>query len=87
MEVDAYHSVSRTYSQKYMDTHESVSPEYRRSGFIGLPSLSNTGLISNTDRTDATVMKRELSLRCLPGHIRRPKPNAATEGSRVLGFI
>jgi len=51
-----------------------------------LPWSSAAGLMSYTARRQDAIEYNELSLRCLPGHIRRPYPNAAQSGFLTSGL-
>ena len=63
------------------NTHTTAPPAYSTVGVIGLPSAPIFFLMSRVANEFETVMKRETSATCLPGQIRRPKPNAYARGS------
>lgn len=73
------------YSEEYMldRTYDRNSPVYSTLGTAGLPLESKVGQMSNMATTVATAIHIDSYAMKRPGHIRRPKPNAATIGSRT----
>lgn len=66
-------------------THIINPDEYASSGITSAPCSSRALRISSVASTEATAIHIASYAMKRPGHMRRPKPKAATSGSRTVG--
>ena len=82
---NAKHAVSASRNHRGTNTYQRKPRLYSSPGTTSRPSGPTTRPMWNTASARAMVSQTESSAIYRPGQIRRPKPNAATEGSRTEG--
>lgn len=79
-------SIAHEQHNRSLLSHRINPPIYSSIGMMGSPFGSFLGSIMNEARIDAMEIQREFFAMGSPGHVLRPKPNAAVSGSRISGF-